>query len=117
MFQILEIRENIGDVKLSAEHIREYNKDLERSISTYNFIFCKFNFNIRAVRKSGFNVPNVQIYHFRPNAGKYGPEKLRIWTLFTQSILLLFSRKLKKWDQNVFQKSEVFQMKLMTCVF
>ena len=21
---------------------------------------------------------------FSPNAGKYGPEKLRIWTLFTQ---------------------------------
>ena len=26
---------------------------------------------------------------FGLNTGKYGPEKLRIWTIFTQSILML----------------------------
>ena len=28
-----------------------------------------------------------QLFVFSPNTGKYGPEKLRIWTLFTQCIM------------------------------
>ena len=28
---------------------------------------------------------------FSPNAGKYGPEKLRIWTLFTQWKIIAFN--------------------------
>ena len=41
---------------------------------------------------------------FSPNAGKYGPEKLRIWTLFTQCDLVRFpyniyrSSSLKTWN-------------------
>ena len=63
MFKILETRENTEDKKLPAEHVREYQKDLEWSIATNYFIFyCKFNFNIRT--HSRFNVSNVQIYHF-----------------------------------------------------
>ena len=30
--------------------------------------------------------PNTEVFWsvFRPNEGKYGPENIRIWTLFTQ---------------------------------
>ena len=36
------------------------------------------------------------LYVFSPNAGKYGPEKLRIWTLFTQCNKETFLRKIKQ---------------------
>ena len=63
-----------------------------RSVIVSSIIFCLGYISLRE------NCPNkefflVQISVFSPYAGKYGPEKLRIWTLFTQSIrhCLLFS--------------------------
>ena len=34
--------------------------------------------------RKGIRTDTPYLSVFSPNAGKYGPEKLRIWTLFTQ---------------------------------
>ena len=66
----------------------------------------------------GLNTVMYYLPLFSPNAGKYGPEKLRILTLFTQLPLLIFSYKdydplnigFKKKFQKILARNLLFEI-------
>ena len=51
--------------------------------------FLKWGTVWKMARYGVFSSPYFPV--FSPNAGKYGPEKLRIWTLFTQWKIIAFN--------------------------
>ena len=52
--------------------------------------FNRVSYCVKSVRIRSFSGPHFPV--FSPNAGKYGPEKLRIRTLFTQWVLSWISK-------------------------
>ena len=64
---------------------------IQKRVKHLRWSFCKNSRKYVHCRKSihtqSFSVPCFPV--FSPNTGKYGPEKLRIWTLFTNVSFIL----------------------------
>ena len=62
---------------------------IQKRVKHLRWSFCKNSRKYvhcgKSIHTQSFSVPCFPV--FSPNTGKYGPEKLRIWTLFTHSEL------------------------------
>ena len=65
---------------VTTETILEKLENLLESKPGMLIVHAGTNHCVKSVQIRSFSVPYFPI--FSPNMGKYGPEKLRIWTLF-----------------------------------
>ena len=103
--------------------IVDINGNAERNwVNSKNF-YCRYRVHfhcLKSVRILSFSGPYFPTFGlkterygvsllFSPNAGKYGPEKLRIRTLFTQCLLCNHCKQcLHMYNLNIQETSEIF---------